>query len=585
MEQNGKFGRVTLAMHAAISVSPHAKFYTAVMLAVGLILWVIYVLLPVNAATPSVSPALSEAPHAGLSITKTAHLSSVFGGGAACAGPTFPALLTTPVQPNTGVIFCYRVQNISANTYNAFTLSDTHYSEVKTGLAFAPGATLYFTSGTFNITRTTTTTPTLVNAAWSAGQEPLILGSPLTVIMIAPDVTIDKTVGTSKDSCAANTATTMDVPISTTVYYCYSINNTGLTTLSLVSLVDNMIPSVSVINGTIVEPGVRFMVGPYQYTIVTPTTNIVTVTTTFSGTTLVATDTVKVNVVPPTPSLSLFVSVSTNPACVSTDTLTVTVGTSVYFCYTATNTGNVALTHHNLLAGGANVMTGVPYVLAQGAVTQSIRGPITINAETVHQVFWTGFITGTGVTATGIENATVFIGTPSTATPVPGSTNTPTPTPGPSATPTTTPTPTASGAAADLSASIVAPSTILPNASFSYTLQVRNVGGSAASGVQFTASLPSNAIVQALSPSAGLSCANVPNPGALGGTMTCSVTNGLAAGALVEFGFTVLPFQEGAVTISLIAGTSSSEPNKINNAATVVVTSQRKNSYLPLVQR
>ncbi|MCW1967477.1 MAG: DUF11 domain-containing protein [Anaerolineae bacterium] len=581
IEQNRKITQAT----AMMPLSPFIRFYTMVALVVGLTLSVIYLLLPANAALPIAPPALSEAPHAGLSITKTAHLSSAFSGGATCAGPTFPLTLTTPVQPNTSVIFCYRVQNTSANTYNAFTLSDTHYSEVRTGLTFAPGASLYFTSATFIITRTSTTTPTLVNAAWSAGQEPLISGSPLTVIMIAPDVTIDKTVGTSANSCANNTATTMDVPISTTVYYCYSINNTGLTTLSLVSLVDNIIPSVSVINGTIVEPGVRFMVGPYQYTIVTPTTNIVTVTASFSGTTLVVTDTVRVNVVPPTPSLSLFVSVSTNPACVATDTLTVTVGTQVYFCYTATNTGNVALTHHNLLAGGVNVMTGVPYVLAQNAMTQSIRGPITINAETVHQVFWTGFITGTGVTATGGENATVFIGTPSTATPVPGSTNTPTPTPGPSATSTPTQTPTPSGGAADLSATIVAPSTILPNAAFSYTLQVRNIGGSVASGVQFTAALPSNAIVQALSPSAGLNCANVPNPGALGGTMTCSVASGLAAGALVEFGFTVLPFQEGAVTISLTTSTSSNEPNKANNAATVVVTSQRRNLYLPLVQR
>lgn len=554
--------------------------YAVSILATGMTLWLINVFMPVNAAPMGPAPSFLEVPNAGLSITKMAHLASAFTGGAVCEGPTFPTVLTTPVQPSTAIKFCYKVHNTSANTYTAFTLSDPNYTEVKNGLTFGPNNVLYFTSATFNVTRTSTTTPTLVNATWPTGQEPLINGSPLTVVMIAPDISIDKTVGTSTN-CAENTASTLDVPISTTVQYCYSINNTGLTTLSLSSLVDNMIPSVSVSPGTIIEPGVRFIAGPYAYTIVTPTTNIVTITAAFSGTTLVATDTVKVNVVPPTPSLSLFVSVSTNAACVATDTLTVTVGTSVYFCYKATNTGNVALTHHTVNAG-SNVFVGLPYVLAQGAITQTIRGPFTINAETVHVVFWTGFITGTGTSATGNENATVFIGTPSTSTPVPGSTATFTPTPSP--TPTQTPTP-SSTSSADVSVSIVAPTTILPNVPFSYTLQVRNSGAIAASSVAFTASLPANAIVQSLSPNAGISCANVPNPGALGGVMTCNIANGLAAGALAEFGFVVLPIQEGKINITLTVSTTSNETNKANNSTAATVLSQRKNFYLPFVIR
>jgi hypothetical protein len=77
----------------------------------------------------------------------------------------------------------------------------------------------------------------------------------------------------------------------------------------------------------------------------------------------------------------------------------------------------------------------------------------------------------------------------------------------------------------------------------------------------------------------------VPNPGALGGVMNCNIANGLAAGALAEFGFVVLPIQEGKINITLTVSTTSNETNKANNSTAATVLSQRKNFYLPFVIR
>lgn len=69
------------------------------------------------------------------------------------------------------------------------------------------------------------------------------------------------------------------------------------------------------------------------------------------------------------PTISLAATVGTTPAvCAATDTLTVTAGTQVHYCYTVTNTGTVALNFHDLsdtVAG--TILNDFPFNLLPGA--------------------------------------------------------------------------------------------------------------------------------------------------------------------------------------------------------------------------
>ncbi|MFZ2095862.1 MAG: choice-of-anchor J domain-containing protein [Anaerolineales bacterium] len=93
------------------------------------------------------------------------------------------------------------------------------------------------------------------------------------------------------------------------------------------------------------------------------------------------------------PSITLSKTVGTEPGiCATTDAITVTVGTEVYYCYQITNTGEITLTLHDLYDTELGViLNDFPYTLAPGENSPEVIAEATINATTVNTATWTAF--------------------------------------------------------------------------------------------------------------------------------------------------------------------------------------------------
>lgn len=93
--------------------------------------------------------------------------------------------------------------------------------------------------------------------------------------------------------------------------------------------------------------------------------------------------------------LSLDVTVGTDPGvCAATDTIEVSSGTTVYYCYTATNHGNQVRSFHDLTDSvWGDLMTGFQHPLARDeSVSTIVAAPIT--QTTVSEAAWTAYEEG-----------------------------------------------------------------------------------------------------------------------------------------------------------------------------------------------
>lgn len=115
------------------------------------------------------------------------------------------------------------------------------------------------------------------------------------------------------------------------------------------------------------------------------------------------------------PSISLLKTVGTNPGeCATTSALTVPHGTTVYYCYTVTNTGNVTLNLHDLVDDqlGA-IFSGFSYSLTPAAsvntVAASLSIPAVMTTRTTNTGIWTAYNLGPTDTAVASASATVTV--------------------------------------------------------------------------------------------------------------------------------------------------------------------------------
>lgn len=119
------------------------------------------------------------------------------------------------------------------------------------------------------------------------------------------------------------------------------------------------------------------------------------------------------------PSIVITKTVGTNPGvCATTTEITVTAGTTVYYCYTVQNTGNITLTTHNLTDSALGViLSGFAYTLTPGAsvfVTQSA----TLVSTTVNIAEWETYAEGGDFPAYNFASAkvNVYVPVPTTLT-------------------------------------------------------------------------------------------------------------------------------------------------------------------------
>jgi hypothetical protein len=131
----------------------------------------------------------------------------------------------------------------------------------------------------------------------------------------------------------------------------------------------------------------------------TTTTNVATWTAAQSSTGgLSATDTATatVNVA----SIEIVKTVGTDPGVCGVDTsITVLAGTTVYYCYTVTNTGDVTLNLHDLSDDVlGTIFSGLAYALTPGSSVNTVAAGLSIpyvaNAPTTNTATWTAYNQG-----------------------------------------------------------------------------------------------------------------------------------------------------------------------------------------------
>ena len=114
------------------------------------------------------------------------------------------------------------------------------------------------------------------------------------------------------------------------------------------------------------------------------------------------------------PSISLAKTVGTDPGvCATTSAITVVAGTTVYYCYEVTNTGDVTFTAHDLVDDQlGTIFTGLSYSLAPGASVNTVQAglsiPAVMNNTTTNTGTWTASVVG-GPSAQATDTATVTV--------------------------------------------------------------------------------------------------------------------------------------------------------------------------------
>ena len=147
--------------------------------------------------------------------------------------------------------------------------------------------------------------------------------------------------------------------------------------------------------------------------------SVVTETGTYTGTLIVKTDDsmygsieipVTLHVEEPDPGISLEVTLSTDGTCGTTDTLTVTEGDVVYYCYTVTNMGNVMLDSHTITETVYGHMDTFTYELYP-TMSESVMYTHTMTAvETITSTAtWDAEHAGMGMEASASDTTVVTV--------------------------------------------------------------------------------------------------------------------------------------------------------------------------------
>ncbi len=360
-----------------------------------------------------------EAPNPEITLSKTVGTDS-----SVCAADD-----TITVMAGTDVYYCYEVENTGNVTFNLHDLEDDELGEIFAGLNYAltPGSSVNTVAAglTISATMNVTTTNMAVWTAYNTGPTDVVTATASATVNVMPvvpipSITITKTVGTEAGVCAATDNIT--VMAGTDVYYCYEVENTGDVTLNLHDLEDDELGEIFAGLSYVLTPGSSVNTVAAGLTI-SATMNVTTTNTAVwtaynAGPTDVVTATASatVNVTPlPMPAIEIVKTVGTEDSvCAATSEITVQSGTTVYYCYTVTNTGNVTLNVHDLdddMLG--EIFAGLEYALTPGSSVDTVTAGLTISATitetTTNMATWTAYNDGPVDVATATASATVTV--------------------------------------------------------------------------------------------------------------------------------------------------------------------------------
>lgn len=291
---------------------------------------------------------------------------------------------TITVTRGTQVVYCYFVLNTGTVTFSYQSVVDSHlgvlladYPFVLTPQSGNKPAALF----TLPSIITQTTTNVVTWTASSTEGEVAFDTDSATVNVVSLQVT--KTVGIKEDECAVTTAIT--VTRSTPVYYCYIVENTSSTPLVRHTAQDSELGIVWPSLDYSLAPGEQFNTVDAGYIIsdteITSRTGTVTWKA-FTQNGLAPVGVASADVYVPDLVTQKTVGIK-EEGCAANSAISVLVGTEVVYCYTAVNTGSVALTSHTVVDSQQGMLLeDEPFVLAPGAsvlftTTQVLTSPTT----------------------------------------------------------------------------------------------------------------------------------------------------------------------------------------------------------------
>ncbi|HSH02836.1 MAG TPA: proprotein convertase P-domain-containing protein [Anaerolineae bacterium] len=240
-----------------------------------------------------------------------------------------------------------------------------------------------------------------VNGNWqlrvndnAAGDDGQLIDWALTLCPLSDaDVTLNYTVGLNPSTCADTSS--INVPPNTTVYHCYTIVNNSTTTLTRHDLESTPF-------GTILDdfPLSLIPTASAQLTrsqIITQNSTSSALWTAYNpGPTDIATATAQVDITVIPPSINFFKTVGLDKgSCGSDHLLYVQPGTTVYPCFSVTNTGATVLTRHDLdddMFG--QLLDNFPLALPPNATALFTRTTV-VNAPSNASATWIAYNNGT----------------------------------------------------------------------------------------------------------------------------------------------------------------------------------------------
>ncbi len=211
--------------------------------------------------------------------------------------------------------------------------------------------------------------------------------------------------------CPTDTAIT--VAPGTPVTLCYQVSNTGDVALTRHTLVDSQIGNVLLDFFYTLDPGANAFI--VQETVADVTrTHVSTWTANNPGPVDVASDMASATVtVQSLPSISLTATVGTTPgACAASTALLIDPGTEVTYCYTVTNTGNIAFSLHDLEDDRlGQLLSGAAQALAPGESYSWLHAAVPAQSQT-HVATWTAYNAGMADLSTAQATVQVSVGEP-----------------------------------------------------------------------------------------------------------------------------------------------------------------------------
>lgn len=434
----------------------------------GSCLWVLAQEAPPDSAPADIAPTAetSGVQALGLRVTTTVGI----------IANTCSTTNTVVVKVNTTVYYCYTLQHTGVGGDESFTLHNVRtsrgVSRDNLSLTLNPGEVRNTVSAGFVFSEIVAADVTnfVTWTARPADNDPLVtVNSNARVDVVAPAISVEKTVGLDRTSCAA--ARTLTVPSNTGVAFCITIQNRGDITLTNHNLIDGP-QSINVTFDYPLPPTGRLSIYPANLSTITRLStgleriissafiNDVSVTSRLQAdrTDVSASGTSTASISIGNTTVIFTKTISTQPEdCAGRNSLSVNPGTIVYYCAQIKNTGVVTLTQHQLREDNLSINVSFDYPLPPGGVLNVTNDflarnnqPIVFGPFELNPAFGNTIVNGTmsytgkspdGFTATGsAATSSTYIPTP-TRTNTPGPRSTSTFTPFPTNTPFNTPIP------------------------------------------------------------------------------------------------------------------------------------------------